>query len=46
VGGTAQGYWAERLVEMKEKLDGLSEEIGPKTRRATEIIFPIFQTKI
>jgi hypothetical protein len=31
---------------MKEKLDGPSEEIGPKTIRAAKTIFPIFQTKI
>jgi hypothetical protein len=40
-----RGWWV-RMVEMKEKLDGLSEEIGSKTIRVAEIIFPIFQTKI
>jgi hypothetical protein len=34
------------MVETQEKLDGLSEEIGPKTIRDAETIFPIFQAKI
>jgi hypothetical protein len=40
-----RGWWAG-TVETMEKLDGPSEEIGTKTIRATETIFPIFQTTI
>jgi hypothetical protein len=40
-----RGWWA-RTVETKEKLDGRSEEIGPKIIRVVETIFTIFETKI
>jgi hypothetical protein len=41
-----RGQWAQRpaSVETKEKQSGLPMVFGPKTRRAAETVFPIFQT--
>jgi hypothetical protein len=36
-----RGWWSG-IVETEEKLDGRSEEIGPKIIRAVETIFTIF----